>query len=248
MPACLWMALMLASPGQATNLTAPGLIRRAIFEYDTGSYQQALVDLERAYELDPRPALLFNVGLCQRALGRHRAAAIALRSYLREMPRARNRAKAEALLAEMDKRSLEDDARPRRVPAPAQVLILPTAPGESAPMRRNGAASSRAAAVPAAATTAVTAPRPARQVPAGAWWLGGSGVGVGVVGTVLYGLAAATLAGDHPVQAGGYVEHQISRSAFNAAATEGNTGEALWAVGGALLVTGVIVALVGGDR
>ena len=72
---------------------------RSIFEYDTGKYAKALADIERAYELEPLPALLFNVGQWLRALGRHREAAISFRSYLRDSPRAKNRAEAEALVA-----------------------------------------------------------------------------------------------------------------------------------------------------
>ena len=96
MSTALWIALLLAGPTQPAQpaqpapLDARALTRRSILEYDTGNYAKALADVEQAYELDPRPALLFNLAQCHRALGHYREAALAFKSYLREVPNAKN--------------------------------------------------------------------------------------------------------------------------------------------------------------
>ena len=96
---------------------------------------------------------------------------------------------------------------------------------------------------------AVSESEEGRHVPAGAWWLGGGGLAVGVVGTILFAVAESTLGSDQKVAlADGAVQHSLSYPTINTATTEGNAGEVLWAVGGALLVTGIIVALTGGSK
>jgi hypothetical protein len=106
----------------------------------------------------------------------------------------------------------------------------------------------RAAALPAAPEAAVSAPEEGGHVPASAWWLGGAGIAVAVTGTVLFALAQSTLGGDHTaVIAPGVTEHSLPYSTVNSATTEGNAGEVLWAVGGALLLGGGIAALTGGS-
>jgi hypothetical protein len=77
--------------------------------------------------------------------------------------------------------------------------------------------------------------------------LGGGGLAVAIVGGVLFGVAESTLGGDHTVKMNGVVEHSLPVSTVQTATTEGNVGEVLWAVGGALLVGGVIVAATGGS-
>jgi tetratricopeptide (TPR) repeat protein len=243
MSAAYLMALLLAGPPTVAGppLTATeqarGLTRRSIFEYNTGEYVKALADIERAYELDSRPALLFNVGQCQRALGHHREAAAAFKSYLRDSPNAPNRERAAGLAAEMEKLARQDEKnRPAQPPQPrndAAVVVVAAAPAELSP----------------ALEAAVTVTEPSRHIRVGAWWLGGAGLAVAVAGTVLFAVCESTMSGDHPVSLGGGVtEHQLTSAAFNTAATEGYVGEGLWAGGGALLVSGVIVALTGGSR
>ncbi len=220
MPTTVWMALVLAA---APTEQFKELTRRSLAEYDAGAYAKALADFQAAYALDPRPALLFDLGQCQRALGNHRKAALAYERFLHEVPNARNKAQAEALYAQMAELALRDEQTPeaRAAPSPA----LPPAP-----------------------SAAVTAPAGRRHIRAGAWWLGGSGIGVAVVGTILFALAESTLGNGYPTPVGGVVENHLSASTFFGATTEGNVGEVLWCVGGALLVGGGVVALTGGSR
>jgi hypothetical protein len=104
-------------------------------------------------------------------------------------------------------------------------------------------------ALPAAPEAAVSEGESGGHIPAGAWWLGGGGLVVAAVGTVLFALAESTLGGDHTaVIAPGVTQHSLPYSTVNSATTEGNAGEVLWAVGGALLLGGGIAALTGGSK
>ncbi len=239
MQIALWMTLVLAQQGNVTD-QAKAMARRSIIEYDSGEYVQALEDVKRAYELDPRPAFLFNIGQCERALGHHRQAAAAFKSFLREMPKAKNRARTEALVAEMTELAQKDDAAEKAKPAPSPppaVVVTeapPPAPDAGTP-------------APEAAVTA--APERRRHIPALTWGLGGGGLGVAIVGGVLFGLAESTLSQDKTSSNGsGGVQHTLPSSTYFGATTEGNFGEVLWAVGGALLVAGGVVAFTGGSK
>ena len=138
------------------------LVRRSIFEYDTGKYAKALADIERAYELDPLPALLFNVGQCLRALGRHREAAISFRSYLRDSPRAKNRAEVEALVAEMTRLAGLDEAGVKAAAKPVEPAAVRPAPVVAQPVAGAGRRMDQKLAVvpPAAVTPAPVVARP----------------------------------------------------------------------------------------
>ncbi len=250
-------------------------MRRSIFEYDTGKYAKALADIERAYELDPLPALLFNVGQCLRALGRHREAAISFRSYLRDSPRAKNRAEVEALVAEMTRLAGLDEAGVKAAAKPVEPAAVRPAPVVARPVAGAGRRmDQKLAVVPPAAVTpapvvarpvagagrrmdqklaavppAAVEARPARRgIRASAYWFGGGGLAAAIAGTVLYGLGGATLAGDHATTIGGLTEHELSRGAYTSAAARETAGVIGWAAGGALLVAAGIVALTGSGR
>jgi hypothetical protein len=238
--AVLMSLLLLAGEGTPTD-QARTLTRRSIIDFDTGAYAKALEEIEHAYELAPRPELLFNVAQCHRALGHHREAALAYKSYLRALPNARNRAIVEGLLAQMIDLARQDETAKKPEPSSTPVLVLSAAPAAVEPP-----APSAPAIVPAP-VAAVTASEGKGHIRAGAWWLGGGGLAVAIVGGVLFGVAESTLGGDHTVKMNGVVEHSLPVSTVQTATTEGNVGEVLWAVGGALLVGGVIVAATGGS-
>ncbi|MHB1844489.1 MAG: tetratricopeptide repeat protein [Deltaproteobacteria bacterium] len=92
------LALALAA-SPATSQQARVLTHRSIVEYDAGDFEKALADQTRAYELDPLPALLYNLGQCHRALQHWDRAAFFYRRYLARAPQARNRPQVEQLLA-----------------------------------------------------------------------------------------------------------------------------------------------------
>jgi hypothetical protein len=53
-------------------------------EYNLGNYDKALEHFRTAYRLVHEPALLFNIGQCQRQLGDYDGASKSYRAYLRE--------------------------------------------------------------------------------------------------------------------------------------------------------------------
>ena len=56
-----------------------------------GRFRDALAAYEAAFEVDPLPELLFNIGQCHRNLGDYRSAVFSFRKYLRLRPAAPNR-------------------------------------------------------------------------------------------------------------------------------------------------------------
>jgi hypothetical protein len=132
-------------------------------------------------------------------------------------------------------RELEAQLHPV-APAPAPVLVVPPAPLETAPA---------AATEPAPATAVFGEEKPpSRPLPGAVWWLGGSAVATGVAGTVLGVLSSSSLSGDHPIElADGDTIHHLSPSQYSTDQTEGLAADILWGVGGALLVTAIVVAL-----
>jgi hypothetical protein len=77
---------------------------------ESGAYQAALTEFERAYEKSPHFAVLYNIGLCHVALGRRPEAVAALRTYLEQggpqIPDERRKS-VEKQLAELEARFAE---------------------------------------------------------------------------------------------------------------------------------------------
>jgi len=68
--------------------------------YKLGKFSDALTQYSKAYEIYPAPALLFNIGQCQRNLKDFEKAIFSYESYLRSTPAAANRALVEDLITE----------------------------------------------------------------------------------------------------------------------------------------------------
>ncbi len=78
--------------------------------YRTGAYDNAIAEFEQAYELAPKPSLLFNIGICYERLGNIRLARDYYQRYLETNPNAgvtETRARIEGL----DRRIAEEDAK-----------------------------------------------------------------------------------------------------------------------------------------
>lgn len=80
---------------------ARALFRRAEAFFDTGEFRRALELYRDAYHLSPAPALLFNIGQCQRFLGEYERAEFSYRLYLEREPSPPHRAEVERLITEM---------------------------------------------------------------------------------------------------------------------------------------------------
>ncbi len=87
------LALLLAAPtlaeGKANKVAARHYHSgHALFK--KGDHAGALVQFKKAHGLDPRPEMLFNIGLCHHKLGQTREALESYGRYLREKPQAKN--------------------------------------------------------------------------------------------------------------------------------------------------------------
>jgi tetratricopeptide (TPR) repeat protein len=98
-------ALAAASPAWAGGSDRPGraLFERAETKFNVGRFDEALADYQAAYEIEPLPAFLFNIGQCYRNMGNYERAQFFFRRYTALDPRSPNRPAAERLIAEMDR-------------------------------------------------------------------------------------------------------------------------------------------------
>ncbi len=132
----LFVALASAPQGAASATRAEALTRRAIIEYNGGEFDQALVDAEKAYALQPAPVLLYDLGQINRALHHWEEAAFSYRAYLREVPDAKNRPTVEAFIRDVEAKQrgqLDRTAPEPPVPLPPQTPAVATPPVPAEP-------------------------------------------------------------------------------------------------------------------
>lgn len=229
MVAALAVALALASPSAAD--AARALAQRSIVEYDAGDFDKALQDAQQAYELNPIPGILFNLGQCHRALRHWDKAEFFYRGYLRKKADARNRAEVIALIAEMQAKAKEQLAPPAVV-APAPSPILVEAPPPPAPTL---------SPAPAEAVAAT----PSRPVPVGAWVTGGVGVAAIAAGAVFAVLASSLSGQDSKQPSSGVWVHSLSQGQFQDEANDAIAANSLIYGGVAVLAGGVLWGVFG---
>ncbi len=128
---------VLASPKQA-SLTEPDKDARALVSagaraYGEGNFPGALELYYAAYKLDPRPALLFNIGQCNKQLRSFDRALLYFRAYLREDPRTRHRALVNALIADCERELAREPAVAKPLPADTEPLPAAAEPKAPAP-------------------------------------------------------------------------------------------------------------------
>jgi tetratricopeptide (TPR) repeat protein len=107
--------------GANARQRARQLTAQASAAYRSGDYPAALERFEQAYALVPAAELLFNLGQCQRQLGRDAQAHESFRAYLRARPNAPERAQIERWLASSAREPAREvrRERPRREAQPA---------------------------------------------------------------------------------------------------------------------------------
>lgn len=139
--------------------------------YQLGNYNEALREFAAGYQLAPRPQFLLNLGQCYRKLDDLANARAMYQRYLHDAPPSdAERPQAEQILAEIDKRIADREAKqasPPPMPPPV--------------------------AAPAATTLTQTAPPPRKSWIKRNWWVipvGAVVVGVGVGLGVYYGTRA----------------------------------------------------------
>ena len=70
--------------------------------YKEKRYQEALDGFQAAYEADPRPEMLYNIGLCQQKLDQLEAARDTFRRFVEEKPDSKSRPRVEKKIQEIE--------------------------------------------------------------------------------------------------------------------------------------------------
>src|SRR5262245_27420212 len=161
-----------------------------------GEYARARAAFERAYELQPHPLALYNIGQCQARLGDYAQAVQTLQRFLDEggsnidgeQQRAVTRQIAE-LRARTDAETTPAPSAPAApevvLPAPSEGPALPSSPVPEASVPAAPPAANVTPLVSQAALTPEPMPTP-RNAPRWAWWVGASGVALLGSATLLY--------------------------------------------------------------
>lgn len=131
--AVLFVAVLAARASVAREGAAgdrPGrvLFERAEAKFNVGRFDEALVDYQAAYDVEPLPAFLFNIGQCYRNMGNYERAQFFFRRYTALDPRSPNRPAAERLIVEMERLAGEPPVAmvgDKPQPAPAALLAAP---------------------------------------------------------------------------------------------------------------------------
>jgi len=140
----LVLCVLLAAPAPARAAPrddARVAAQEALKLYNLGRFAAAAAAYTRAYELLPDPRLLFNIAQAHRQAGNHVRAIHFYRAYLRELPRAANRAEVEQRIHDLTElmagevvRERADAGLPEATPAApdAAVAAPPAAPADAA--------------------------------------------------------------------------------------------------------------------
>jgi tetratricopeptide (TPR) repeat protein len=109
------------------------LVAKAQHTYDQGRFEEAAQIYATAYQREPLPGLLFNLGQCQRQLGDRARAAYFFHRYLDLAPKGRHAPVARALLEQLptDRPTLEG----REPPVSAASILTPPSKPERANRR-----------------------------------------------------------------------------------------------------------------
>jgi len=167
--AAIAVALAAVAPRAWATADAAAVERpgRAFFEqaeakFNTGRFEDALVDYQAAYDAEPLPAFLFNIGQCYRNLGNYERAQFFFRRYTVLDPRSPNRPAAERLIAEMDRLAGEQAGASERAesppPGPLDISIPQTTSARGQSERAATAGPAAFMAEPARAPAAASRP------------------------------------------------------------------------------------------
>jgi tetratricopeptide (TPR) repeat protein len=246
----------------AAQQSARELFTQGQAAYETGDYETAARNWERAYELDPRPLLQYNLAQAYERLGRLDRAAEAYRIYVENTPGDEPRAQtARARIASLEQRVGQTGIRLTGGPEGAAILIdgadrgrlprpdpLRVEPGSHRIVVRSDGHEDFVSVV--AVSAGQTAEVPVEMRPTASGQAGGGGLSmvglavaaggaaVAIAGGVTGGLALAA-AGDAPGAEGPQADE---------ARTLALVTDVLLPVGAAAAITGVVLLFVLGDE
>jgi hypothetical protein len=117
---CSGVMIVVAVPAdgrsRADEVRARELFRRAEVHFNLQEFEKALGLYAQAYKLKPLPGFLFNIGQCQRYLGKLEEALFSYRIYLQRVSHPPNRVQVERLIEitemELTKRREQPATRP----------------------------------------------------------------------------------------------------------------------------------------
>jgi tetratricopeptide (TPR) repeat protein len=145
-----------AADGPAAERPGRVLFQQAEAKFNVGRFEEALLDYQAAYDVEPLPAFLFDIGQCYRNLGNYERAQFFFRRYTALDPRSPNRPAAERLIAEMDRLTAEPasvSGGNQQTPSSMDISTLPAPAGDrpaATPPAAFAARPVRAAAAPPA--------------------------------------------------------------------------------------------------
>lgn len=217
--------------------------RRGATLYDLRRYKEAAKEYELAFEAKDDAALLFNIGQAYRLANEPAEAIASYRAYLRRMPNAKNRIEVEVFIEELTKQVEQQKRAQEAKPTEAQPLSPPVGQAEQPKP-------AEAAPAPTPVPAPAAAPAPSEAAP-------GSGRGKVTAGIALAAVGVALCAGGATFGAlAQSISDQFTKpknpdtDRFDPALdSRGRTYQALeivgLAAGGAAIVTGVVLLVVG---
>ena len=115
----VWLAISLAAVPVVPVAYADGAATRAAKRhYERGQklfalqkFEAALDQFQKAFDADPIPDFLFNIGQCHRNLDDYEAAIFSFKRYLKLDPETPNREKVEELIAQLEEKQAAKDAK-----------------------------------------------------------------------------------------------------------------------------------------
>jgi len=128
----LALSVAVALPAAPVRAAGPDPEAVAAFEegqelFSLADYEGALAAFRRAGEIQPAPALDYNIGLCHLRLGQYEEAIAALESYLAQADPP-DRADIEHMLEDARHQLEKERARTDSVPAEKEVVVVETKP------------------------------------------------------------------------------------------------------------------------
>jgi tetratricopeptide (TPR) repeat protein len=208
--------------------------QKGLASYHLGDFPTAIEEFKTAYTMTQAPRLLFDIAQAQRLNKEYEAALYSYNTYLRLVPGAPNRADVQSRIGELAKLIAERPVEPPPSPEP-ELLPPPPSPTPTP--------SPEIVVVPPRVS-----PVELRAAALKRW----SGVGVALAGAVLFGAAAGCTAiaatrGDElrtlQLQNGVWTRH--AQDLYDEGLRSQRAAPALWALGGAAVVVGTVLAIVG---
>jgi len=195
--------LLLAAPTRPDEIKdAKSHYKHGTAAYALGKYSEAAAEYEKAFELAPDSALLYNAAQAHRLAGNKQRALELYQSYLRLYgSEVGNRAEVERHIAEL-KQAIEVDEKTKSSPPMTTAPVSPapatttTAPAPATTTAAPAPATTTAAPASASAAVVASAPERKRPLAKNPWLWVGLGAGAVVVAGVAIGLGVAFGKGD----------------------------------------------------